>query len=62
MTSFKAKRQLAECIRRLHLEDGSFSIRRGHLVSSNGVLNIPVRNLIGIIPAHGTVMAVMRRD
>ena len=62
MTNSAAKQQLALSIRHLHLEEDSFSIRNGHLVSKDGVMDYPVRKLIAIIPAHGTVMAVMSRE
>ena len=62
MTVATARAQLARVIRHLHLPEDSFSIRNRHLVSGNGAMNFPVRKLIAIIPAHGTVMAVTRRD
>lgn len=62
MTISTAKQQLSLCIGHLHLEEDSFSIRHGHLVSKDGVMDYPVRKLITIIPAHGTVMAVMPRE
>ena len=62
MTMAKAREQLALCISHLHLSEDSFSIRNGHLVSKYGVMDFPVRKLIAIIPAHGTVMAVLRRN
>jgi len=61
MTSAKAREQLALCIAHLHLPEDSFSIRNRHLVSSNNRMNYPIRMLIAIIPAHGTVLAVTRR-
>ena len=62
MTVRKAKEQLAQCIRYLHLDDDEFAIRNGRLVSKNGVMDFPVSKLIAIIPAHGTVMAVWPRE
>lgn len=62
MTVATARAQLARVIRHLHLPEDSFSIRNRHLVSENGAMDFPVRKLIAIIPAHGTVMAVTRRD
>lgn len=61
MTVTKAKKQLSQVIGYLHLAEDSFSIRNRHLVSKDGVLDFPVRKIIAIIPAHGTVMAVMPR-
>ena len=61
MTVRKAKEQLAQSIRFLHLNDGEFTIRNRHLVSKDGVMDFPVRKLIAIIPAHGTVMAIWPR-
>ena len=62
MTISKAKEQLAQCIRHLHLNDDEFTITNGRLVSKNGVMDFPVSKLIAIIPAHGTVMAVWPRE
>ena len=62
MTVATARAQLARTIRHLHLPEDSFSIRNRHLVSENGAMDFPVHKLIAIIPAHGTVMAVTRRD
>ena len=61
MTVTEAKKQLSQVIGYLHLEEDSFSIRNRHLVSKDGRLDIPVRKIIAIIPAHGTVMAIMPR-
>ena len=61
MTVTKARKQLSQVIGYLHLSEDSFSIRNRHLVSKNGVLNFPVRKILAIIPAHGSVMAVMAR-
>lgn len=61
MTVRKAKRALAQTMKYLHLEDGEFTIRNRHLVSKNGAMDFPVRKLIAIIPAHGTVMAIWPR-
>ncbi len=62
MTVNKAREQLSQVIGHLHLSEDSFRIRNGHLVAENGKMDIPVRSIVAIIPAHGTVMAVMRRD
>lgn len=62
MTISKARAQLAQCIRYLHLDDDEFTIRNGRLVSKNGAMDFPVRRIIAIIPAHGTVMALFRRN
>ncbi len=62
MTVRKAKEQLAQVIGYLHLSEDSFSITNGHLVSKDGRMDIPVRKIQVIIPAHGTVMAVMARE
>jgi len=62
MTVKKAKEQLAQVIGYLHLSEDSFSIKNRHLVSKDGKMNFPVGKIIAIIPAHGTVMAVFRRD
>ena len=61
MTVRKAKEQLAQVIGYLYLPEDSFSITNGHLVSKAGKLDFPVRKILAIIPAHGTVMAVMER-
>ena len=61
MTVREAKKQLAAAIEFFHLDKDSFEIKRGHLVSKNGAMDFPVRNLIAIIPAHGTVMAIFPR-
>ena len=61
MTTAKAREQLALCIEHLHLEEDSFSIRTGHLVSKDGKIDFPVKKLTAIIPAHGTVMALLRK-
>ena len=61
MTVASARAQLAQVIKHLHLEEDSFSIRNRHLVSRDGVMDIPVRKIIAIIPAHGTVMALIPR-
>ena len=61
MTVRNAKEQLAQCLRYLHLNDDEFTIRIGHLVSKNGIMDFPVSKLIAIIPAHGTVMALWTR-
>lgn len=58
MTVRTAKEQLAQCLWFLHLEEGEFEIKRGRLVSKDGGMNIPVRRLVAIVPAHGTVMGV----
>ena len=62
MTVSKAREQLSRAIGFLHLPEESFSIRNGHLVSADGVMDYPVRKLVAIIPAHGTVTAVTRRN
>ena len=62
MTVRKAKEQLAQCLRHLHLNDDEFTITNGRLVSKNGVMDFPVSKLIAIIPAHGTVMALYPRE
>ena len=62
MTVAEAKAQLELTLGFLHLEEDSFSIRNGRLQSQKGYRDIPVDKLIAIIPAHGTVMAVTRRD
>ena len=62
MTVRKAKEQLAQCIRFLHLDDEEYTIRNRHLVSKNGKMNFPVWELVAIIPAHGTVMAIRLRE
>ena len=61
MTVASARAQLTQVIKHLHLEEDSFSIRNRHLVSRDGVMDIPVRKIIAIIPAHGTVMAICPR-
>ena len=58
MTVRTAKRALAQTMKYLHLEDGEFTITNRHLVSKDGVMDYPVRKLVAIIPAHGTVMAI----
>ena len=60
MTVRKAKEQLAQVIGYLHLSEDSFSIKNGHLVSKDGVMDISVKELQAIIPRHGTVMGVMK--
>lgn len=60
MTVRKAKEQLAQVIGYLHISEDSFSISNNHLISKNGTMNIPIRKIKAIIPAHGTVMAVTR--
>ena len=62
MTVRKAREQLSRTKGFLHLPEESFSIRNGHLVSADGVMDYPVRKLVAIIPAHGTVMALMSRS
>ena len=62
MTISKARAQLTQCIRYLHLDDDEFTIRNGRLVSKNGAMDFPVSKLIAIIPDHGTVMAVWPRE
>lgn len=62
MTVASARAQLAQVIKHLHFEEDSFSIRNRHLVSRDGVMDIPVRKIIAIIPAHGTVMALIPRE
>ena len=62
MTVAKARAQLAQTIGHLHLPEDSFSIRNRHLVSRDGVMDIPVRKIIAISPAHGTVMAIWPRE
>lgn len=62
MTVRTAKEKLAQVMGYLHLSEDSFSITKGHLVSKDGVMDYPVRKIIAIIPAHGTVMAVMPRE
>ena len=62
MTVAEARAQLAQTIGHLHLPEDSFSIRNRHLVSRDGVMDIPVRKIIVIIPAHGTVMALIPRE
>ncbi len=59
MTVRKAKKQLAKIIKLYNLEPDSFTIKKGRLKSKNGVMDIPVCNLFGLMPAHGTVMVVM---
>ena len=54
----EARAQLAQVIKHLHLPEDSFSIRHGSLQSKDKVMDIPVRKIIAIIPAHGTVMAL----
>ena len=61
MTVREAKKQLAAVIGYCNLESDSFSIRKGHLVSSNGTMDFPVKDMVAIIAAHGTVMAVFPR-
>ena len=61
MTVKVAREQLSRTMGFLHLPEESFSIRNGHLVSADGVMDYPVRKLVAIIPAHGTVMALTRR-
>ena len=61
MTIRKAKKQLAAVIEHYNLQPDSFTIRKGRLLSKNGVMNLPVENMIAIIPAHGTVMALFPR-
>ena len=61
MTVAEARAQLARTIGHLHLPEDSFSIRNRHLVSKDGKMDFPVRKLIAIIPAHGTVMAIWPR-
>ncbi len=61
MTTSAAKRALAQAIGYYHLPEDSFSITNRHLVSKDGRLDFPIRKLITIIPAHGTVMAIFRR-
>ena len=62
MTVRTAREQLSRIIEYLHLDENSFSIRNRHLVSKNGIMNIPVSKILVIIPAHGTVMAIMPRE
>lgn len=62
MTVREAKGQLAQVIGYLHLPEDSFTIRNGHLVSKDGAMDFPVRKLVAIIQAHGTVMAVWQRE
>ena len=62
MTVGKAKEQLAQVIGYLHLSEDSFSIKNRHLVSKDGKMDFPVEKIIAIIPAHGTVMAIMPRE
>jgi len=62
MTVRKAKEQLAQVIKYLHLSEDSFSITNGHLVSNDGAMNFPVKRILSIIPAHGTVMVVLPRE
>ena len=62
MTVRKAKEQLAQVIGYLHLSEDSFSIKNRHLVSKDGKMDFPVEKIIAIIPAHGTVMAIMPRE
>ena len=62
MTVAEAKAQLELAIGYLHLPEDSFSIRNGYLQSKDKVMNIPVRKLVAIIPAHGTVMAIWPRE
>lgn len=61
MTVRRAKKQLAAAIGFFHLDRDSFEIRGGRLVSKDGLMDFPVRKLIAIIPAHGTVMAILPR-
>ena len=61
MTTAKARAELARTMSYLHLSDGEFTITNGHLVSKNGAMDFPVREILAIIAAHGTVMAVMKR-
>ena len=62
MTVIKAKKQLSQVIGYLHLDEDSYSIGNGRLVSKDGILDFPVRKILAIIPAHGTVMAIMARE
>ena len=62
MTVRNAREQLSKVIGFLHLPEDSFAIRNRHLVSKDGVMDYPVRKLIAIIPAHGTVMAIWPRE
>jgi len=62
MTVRKARKQLSQAMDLLHLPEDEFIIRNRHLVSKNGVMDFPVRKLIAIIPAHGTVMAIWPRE
>ena len=61
MTVRTAKKALAQTMKYLHLEDDEFTITNRHLVSKDGAMDFPVRKLIAIIPAHGTVMAILPR-
>ena len=62
MTTSKAREQLSQVLAHLHLPEDSFSIRARYLVSKDGSVSFPVRKIVVIIPAHGTVMAVMKRE
>ena len=62
MTVRTAREQLSRVIGYLHLSEDSFTIRNRHLVSKDGTMDFPVRKLIEIIPAHGTVMAIWPRE
>ena len=62
MTTAKARVQLAQVIKHLHIEEDSFSICNRHLVSKDGIMDIPVPKLIAIIPFHGTVMAIFPKE
>ncbi len=62
MTVRKAREQLSQVLAHLHLPEDEFTIRNRHLVSKDGTMDIPVRKLVVIIPAHGTVMAIWPRE
>lgn len=62
MTVTEAKKHLSQVIGYLHLPEDSFSIKNRHLVSKDGRLDFPVSKIISIVPAHGTVMAILPRE
>ena len=62
MTTAKARADLARVMTYLHLSDDEFAIKNGHLVSKNKAMNFPVRKILAIIPAHGTVMVLLKGE